>query len=428
MRAAEENVIGTLLTTDDWNDEILPIVEPDMFEDALLGKMYFEIRAMYGKGTVPDISVLAQRLTEYPQDMIEQTLRSAIANCETYQAKTSARAVVDNYNAKRVGKILSETQINGANVYDAVERIRTELDGVRISGEDSRPISEIAGEHKDGYFKKKDRKAINTGFKTLDADLGGLEGGDMIVVGARPAVGKTAFAMQLASQISGGGHKVQLFNLEMTEKQIYERMVSYEGGIPLYRIRTAEGFMNTEEEVRFSNANEIMAAKKDLLIVSTGGKSVSEIRKSVKAKKPDVVIIDYLQLLKAESSYKGNRYAEVGQISHAIKGLAIECEIPVIVLTQLNRGTENREDHEPNMAEIRESGDIEQDASIIILLWNTNKDDRSQKGVKIEKNRQGTTGKHEMRFNGSEMRFEESEGGFRPTTKAEQEELPFAPD
>ena len=113
-----------------------------------------------------------------------------------------------------------------------------------------------------------------------------------------------------------------------------------------------------------------------------------------------------MQLLKPEGRYKGNRFAEVGEISHGLKAIAKDCNIPVIVLSQLNRASVGREDKEPSMSELRESGDIEQDASIILLLWNLDEDGRD-KGCKVEKNRQGKTGKVQMRFNGDSMKFEE---------------------
>lgn len=428
MREAELNVVGTLLTTDSWNDDVLPIVEPQMFEDALLGKIYYVISKMVDGGTVPEIGYIATRITEFPQDIVLNALQDAVSASEPYQVKTSARILLDSYNARVANKILSETEVNGVNVYDAVENLRDRLSEIKLSGDGVRGVDAIAGDFRDGYFRKRERKAINTGFQNLDSDLGGLEGGDMIVIGARPAVGKTAFALQIASQMAADGQNVMLFNLEMTEKQIYERMLSYEGGIPLQRIRTAEGFMNEEERIRFDNANIAMGERKNLL-VCTGGKTVAEIRRNVKAKKPDVVIIDYLQLLKPESNYRGNRYAEVGQVSRSIKGLAIEQKIPIIVLTQLNRSSEGRDDKEPTMADIRESGDIEQDASIIILLWNKDVDDRSKKGCKIDKNRQGNTGKYELKFNGSEMRFEVPGAKKDEFVQvSDEDELPFSAD
>ena len=131
----------------------------------------------------------------------------------------------------------------------------------------------------------------------------------------------------------------------------------------------------------------------------------------------DVIIIDYLQLLKADTTYRGNRYAEVGAISKAIKALAMELDIPINALSQLNRVSEMRETKEPTMAELREAGDIEQDASVIILMWNLSQDDKSKKGCKVEKQRQGQTGKVVMNFNGDLMKFEETDESLREAQK-----------
>ena len=116
-----------------------------------------------------------------------------------------------------------------------------------------------------------------------------------------------------------------------------------------------------------------------------------------------------MQLLKADNTYRGNRAAEVGEISRAIKNLAMELNIPIIALSQLNRASMGRDDKEPTMSELREAGNIEQDASVIMLLWNIDENDKSKKGCKIEKNRQGECGKIVMRFNGDTMRFEETD-------------------
>ena len=122
----------------------------------------------------------------------------------------------------------------------------------------------------------------------------------------------------------------------------------------------------------------------------------------------DIIIIDYLQLLRADKTYRGNRYAEVGAISKAIKALAMELNIPIIALSQLNRASEMRYEKEPTMSELREAGDIEQDASVIILMWELSQKDKTIKGCKIEKSRQGETGKITLKFNGDLMRFVET--------------------
>ena len=152
-----------------------------------------------------------------------------------------------------------------------------------------------------------------------------------------------------------------------------------------------------------------MLEKRDNIVITTGSKSVSEIRSESRHMGYDIIIIDYLQLLKSDREYRGNRYAEVGAISKAIKALSMELNIPIIALSQLNRVSEMKDTKEPTMAELREAGDIEQDASVIMLLWNLSQDDKSKKGCKVEKQRQGQTGTVVLKFNGDLMKFEETD-------------------
>ena len=156
--------------------------------------------------------------------------------------------------------------------------------------------------------------------------------------------------------------------------------------------------------------------------------AVSEIRSESRHMGYDIIIIDYLQLLKSDKEYRGNRYAEVGAISKAIKALAMELNIPIIALSQLNRVSEARDTKEPTMAELREAGDIEQDASVIMLLWNISNDDKSKKGCKVEKQRQGQTGSVVLHFNGDLMRFEESKESVKEAqewSKSVDDDCPF---
>jgi len=287
------------------------------------------------------------------------------------------------------------------------------------NSEKTKSLPQIVKENKDNYFKESETAKIELEFFNLNDMLGGFEDGDMIVIGARPAVGKSAFATQLTSHFAELGKKIGYFNLEMTEKQIYERFVSAASGIGLQRIKRAIAYTGDEKE-KFEKANKLLS-EKDKIIITTGTQTVTSIRNEVKSKGYDVVVIDYLQLIRPEGRYKGNRFAEVGDISHSIKRIATDFSIPVIVLSQLNRASVGREDKEPTMSELRESGDIEQDASVILLLWNLDEEGK-QKGCKIEKNRQGKTGRVTMRFNGDLMKFEEisDKDGFVP-----MEETPF---
>ena len=141
------------------------------------------------------------------------------------------------------------------------------------------------------------------------------------------------------------------------------------------------------------------------VIISTGSKTVGEIRAESRHQRFDVIIIDYLQLIKSDRRF-ANRASEVGDISKSVKALATELNVPIILLSQLNRASETKDTKEPTMSELRESGDIEQDASNIILLWNVS-ESRKYKGLKVEKQRQGENMKEGLKFYGEHMRFEE---------------------
>jgi replicative DNA helicase len=226
----------------------------------------------------------------------------------------------------------------------------------------------------------------------------------MIVIGARPSVGKSALVTQIATYMVKQGKRVGFYNLEMKDQQIYERLLAAESGIGIKRIKRALAFTGDEQE-RFDKANEVIRGYKDL-VINTGAKKISDIRAESRHMNYDIIIIDYMQLILPEDRYKGSRFAEVGQISHEIKALAMEFNIPVIALSQLNRLSAVKETKEPTMAELRESGDVEQDASIIMLMWNLT-EDRTVKGLKVDKNRQGEVGKEKLNFEGNFMRFTE---------------------
>ena len=236
-----------------------------------------------------------------------------------------------------------------------------------------------------------------------------MDKGDVVLVAARPAVGKTAFATQIALNTSKT-HCTALISLEMTNEQLYDRIIASESGIELNRIRRACNTNSTEWDI-FESANESLGKKKLVLVDDIT--TVSEMYMFLKRKGAEIAVIDYAQLIKPESRYKGNRYAEVGDISHGIKQMAKKLNIPIVLLTQLNRVAD--ETKEPTMAEIRESGDFEQDASVIILLWNKT-EDKKEKGVKVDKNRNGETGKITLNFDGRVMKF---------TEFAKVEETPF---
>lgn len=409
---AEKQIIGSLLMDKDCMNDIYGILEPQMFTSELLGKVFHEYQRAYDRGYDLTLPMIEQNLRSdsFPSELIMEELKECLADTTTSaMAKQNASVVENDYKAKRLDEILNAIKVSPSNLKSQIGQLQNELEALQSGNETtSKSLADIVAENRDKYFCEKQIKPLHIGFNNLDDLLGGLEGGDMIVIGARPAVGKSAFVTQITSNLAKQGKRIGFYNLEMQNKQVYERFVVSESGIGLTRLRRAVKFLGDEKE-KFDKANERLAKADNIVITTSGAKSVNDIKAESKNMDYDIIIIDYLQLLKADNTYRGNRAAEVGEISREIKNLAMELNIPIIALSQLNRASMGRDDKEPTMSELREAGNIEQDASVIMLLWNIDENDKSKKGCKIEKNRQGECGKIVMRFNGDTMRFEETD-------------------
>ena len=408
---AEQQVIGSLLMDNGCMSDICGLLEADMFTSEILGRIYKEFQRAYDNCCAIDIPIIEQNLRSdnFPSDLIIGEIKECMINTITSaKVKQNANVIVNDYKAHRLDKFLNSIKVSPTNLKEQIRALQEELEVLQDKRQEkSKTLAEIAKENKGNYFKERDVKPLYIGVDKLDELLGGLEGGDMIVIGARPAVGKSALVTQITSNLAKQGKRIGFYNLEMQNKQVYERFVVSESGIGLTRLRRAIKFLGDEEE-RFNKANETLEKAENIVITSGGAKSVSDIRSESRHMDYDIIIIDYMQLLKAETTYRGNRAAEVGEISRSIKNLAMELKIPIIALSQLNRVSEMKETKEPTMAELREAGNIEQDASVIMLMWNLDANDRTKKGCKVEKNRQGNTGKVVMCFNGDLMRFEET--------------------
>ena len=423
--AAEKLVIGSLLMDKECMNDIYNILEPQMFTSELLGNVYHEYQRAYDRGYDLTLPMIEQKLRSdnFPSDLIMEELKACLTDTtSSVYAKTNAMVVENDYKAYTLDKLLSTIKVTPSNFKGQIKAITQELEALQDKQyTKSKTLSDIAKENKSKYFKEKEIKPLFVGFSKLDDMLG-----DLIIIGARPAVGKSALVTQITTNLGNQGKRIGFYNLEMSDSQMYERFVVNESGISLTRMRKAVRFLGDEKE-RFDKANEKLEKSENIIITSVGAKSVSEIKAESRHMDYDIIIIDYLQLLKAENTYRGNRTAEVGEISRNLKSLAMELKIPIIALSQLNRSSEGRENKEPTMSELREAGNIEQDASVIMLMWNLNEDDRSAKGLKIEKNRQGECGKVVMKFNGETMKFEETDEDIKSVSgwKKDDDDNPF---
>ena len=413
MNVAEQGIIGCVLIDNNSLYDIYNELKPEMFASEFAQDCYAEMLSMYDRGENINVLSLSQALEsrKLDPDDIRVCLKDCISVAPTsVMIKSYADSVIKMWRSRKAKELFHHISFAPKDIDGTISEVLArfeELQGNRDVR--SKSLKQIVKENKGNYFNEHvGENLIKTGFYNLDNCLGGLEGGDITIIGARPGVGKSAIVTQMIGQMAKKGYRVGYFNLEMNESQVYERFVSRLAELSLTRVRRAKSFLGGEEKA-FNKANEEMAGYD--VIISTGSKSISEVRAESRHQRFNVIIIDYLQLVKADRRYV-NRASEVGDISKSIKGLASELHVPIILLSQLNRVSESKDTKEPTMAELRESGDIEQDASNIILMWNVSEKNRSFKGLKVEKQRQGETMKEGLKFDGDHMKFDEMQEPF----------------
>jgi replicative DNA helicase len=255
---------------------------------------------------------------------------------------------------------------------------------------------------------------LTTGFQELDQMTSGLQPSELIVVAARPSMGKTALCLTLAQNAAINAQAVVgIFSLEMSKESLVMRMLSSEGRVDAHRFRN--GFLNREEWARLAGALGTLAEAK-IFIDDTPGITVLEMRAKARRlaaeqKRLDLIIVDYLQLMSGSSRRAESRQQEVSQISRELKGLAKEMNVPLIALSQLSRAPESRTDHRPQLADLRESGAIEQDADVVAFIYREEQYSRSEENagiaeILVAKQRNGPTGIVKLAFLKEFTRFE----------------------
>jgi replicative DNA helicase len=265
---------------------------------------------------------------------------------------------------------------------------------------------------------------VRTGFVDLDTVLGGLRRSDLIMLAARPSLGKTSLALNVARNAAiGQGARVAIFSLEMAAEQLAQRLLAGESGVDSTRLRLGEH--NEAEERRIMHAMGVLA-EAEIYIDDTAVQRVMEIRAKAhrlhREKQLDLIIVDYLQLMQGAAGRSDNRVAEVSDMSRALKGLARELDVPVLACSQLSRAPEQRVPHIPMLSDLRESGSLEQDADVVIFIyrediyvteeqWHQLHPDRPYpEGIAqiiVAKHRNGPTKTVNLRFRKNLTRFED---------------------
>jgi replicative DNA helicase len=246
-------------------------------------------------------------------------------------------------------------------------------------------------------------RGISTGFKDLDSLLGGYQKSDLIILAARPSVGKTALALDMMRHAAIHEKKnIAFFSLEMSKVQIMDRLLGMQSGVPFWKIRTNQ--VSDEEVLKLSNTMGLMADA-NIYIDDQAGQHINQVRTKARRlsmeRGLDIIFLDYLQLMHGNS--KESRTLEVSEISQGLKNLAKELEVPVVALSQLSRAIEQRQNRRPQLSDLRESGSIEQDADVVMFIdreetWNPDTEKKGEAELFVSKHRNGPTGIVDLAF------------------------------
>ncbi len=426
---AEQSLLGAILLSDKVLPEVLNIIRAEDFYEMKHQVIFRAICNLYDQHRPIDLITLTTELKNSKQlkevggapyltelTNFVPTASHAKAYAEIIEKASTRRKLIDAGT-----EIAARAYEEGADVGDLVGQAEKKLFEVsdKIIKSDYVAMSDLladAFERIEELRKNKGAlRGLKTGFRDLDNKTAGLQKGDLIIIGARPAMGKTTFAQNLAYNVASINNRgVLFFSMEMGANEIIDRMISDVSGVDNWKMRT--GNINGDEEARITDALAEMD-EIPIYIDDTSSMTIMDLRNKARRAKHDhdigVVIVDYLQLITGSDRYKGNRVQEVTEISRGLKILARELEIPVIALAQLSRNVTGRDDPRPVLSDLRESGSIEQDADLVMFLhrpdyYRQNDDNYEETHITellVAKHRHGAVGKIELYFHPELLRF-----------------------
>ncbi|GGB23210.1 replicative DNA helicase [Flexivirga endophytica] len=423
---AEQSVLGSMLLSKDAIADAAESVDGRDFYRPAHESIYEAVIDLYGRGEPADAITVADELTKrgelsriggqaYLHELIQGV--PTAANAGYYAEIVAERAVLRRLVTAGTRIVQMGYADGGGDVVDVINAAQAEVFGVTAGkeAEDYVRLGEIIAETADEIDAASSTNGqmtgVPTGFTDLDALTNGLHPGQMIVIAARPAVGKSTIGLDIARACSiKAGMASAVFSLEMSKTEISMRLLSAEGGIQLQHMR--KGTMRDEDWTRLATTMG-KVADAPLFIDDSPNMSLMEIRSKCRRLKErndlKLVVIDYLQLMTSGKRVE-SRQQEVSEFSRALKLLAKEINVPVIAISQLNRGPEQRTDKRPQMSDLRESGSIEQDADMVILLHREDSYDRESErageaDLIVAKHRNGPTDTITVAFQGHYSRF-----------------------
>ena len=423
----EKALLGSIMLKPDVFHDIVDIIFAESFYSERHRKIFRAMMDLYTKNQPIDLLSLSSRLKErkdlknvggssYLSEIVDGVPSSA--NAKHYADIVHKKYVLRNIinAAEHVSELGYNENLELEQLIDEVEKKILEATNVGSSQkfiQIKKTLDEAWERLESLHNNKEEIRGVKTGFANIDSKLAGLQRSDLIILAARPSMGKTSLALDIARESAiKYGTKVGLFSLEMSSQQLVDRMLSAQARVDSWKLRT--GKISTDED--FSNIQQALGelSKAPIYIDDNSSNNVlmmrSVARKMKKEHGLDLIIVDYLQLIHPTKNYD-SMVNQVTEISRALKGLARELDVPVLALSQLSRAVEARGGR-PRLSDLRDSGSIEQDADVVMFIHREDKQkEDSEKTniaeILIEKHRNGPTGKVDLYFNEKKTSFED---------------------
>jgi replicative DNA helicase len=425
---AEASLLGAILIDADALVKIADAISPEDFFDPRHQRIYEAITQLYEKRSPIDVLTLADQLKNNSAlDLVGgASYLTELTNFVPTATHVEQYAEIVSQKALRRRLIKASQEIvnlgydESKALRELVEEAETQLfqvsqKHVKQSVISIETILAESFERLDDLHKDKNKiRGVSTGFRDMDDVLAGLQRSDLFILAARPSMGKTAFSLALAHNVATlAKEPVLIFSLEMSKEQLVDRLLSTESGVDAWALRTGN-----LTDADFEKLGHAMGAlgEAPIYIDDTPGITVSDLRTKARREAHQhplgLIIVDYLQLMSGGSRFGGsdNRVQEISEISRGLKGIARELNVPLIALSQLSRSVENRNPQIPQLADLRESGSIEQDADVVAFIYredyyNPDTERKNITDILIKKHRNGPTGTVELFFDREKQRF-----------------------
>jgi replicative DNA helicase len=425
---AEASLLGALLIDSDAIVKIADSLHAEDFFDIRNQKIYEAITQLYERREAVDVLTLSDRLKNngYLDSVGGPGYLTELTNFVPTAAHVEQYADIVAQKAVRRRLIAASKEIVGLG-YDESKQLRELIEEaetrlfevsqqhVKQSVISLEAILAESFERLDDLHKDKQKiRGIPTGFKDVDNMLAGFQRSDLIILAARPSMGKTALALNFAHNVAvQAGEPVLMFSLEMSKEQLVDRLLSMESGVDAWALRT--GNLTDADFEKIGHAMGTLS-EAQIYIDDTPGITVSDMRTKARREAHQhplgLIVVDYLQLMSGGSRFGGdsNRVQEISEISRGLKGIARELNVPILALSQLSRSVESRTPQIPQLADLRESGSIEQDADVVAFIYreeyyNPETDRKKLTDLLIKKHRNGPTGGVELYFDNEKQRF-----------------------